>query len=180
MPCVSHWIFLTAKLLGSSLFPALSFPATFPMLPLQFPQSLFYILPARQEMTQAVSLGSIHMLLCVQHHKPDFQGSAGCVSWDRKDGCLSQAKGSQASWKAAPRDQPHCITGSRDAVLLQILYPRYSFRTSLVVESQHVQQVSAFVVSSHLQLSLQAAWSRNCTSGSLRHCTNISNLAFCV
>lgn len=54
------------------------------------------------------------------------------------------------------------------------------FRTGLVVESQCVQQITAFVFSSHLQLSLQAAWSRNCTSDFLRHCTNISNLAFCI
>lgn len=54
------------------------------------------------------------------------------------------------------------------------------FRISLVVESQCVQQISALVFSSHLQLSLQAAKSRNCTSGFLRHCTDISNLAFCV
>lgn len=100
------------KPLCSSLFPAPSFSTMFPVLPLQLPQCLSYILPARQEMTQAGWLGSIHMLLSVQHHKPDFQGSAGCVSWKWKNGHLSQARGSQLenSWKTALSDQPQCIT----------------------------------------------------------------------
>lgn len=61
------------------------------------PQPHSYILPAGQEVMRAGLRGSMHVLFRDQHHKPNFQGKAGCMSWDRGYWYLAQAEGSPAS-----------------------------------------------------------------------------------
>lgn len=174
MPCISHWNFFSTSLcappcfqLPPSLLCSQCFHCSSPSV------SLTSCQPGRRWPKQA----DLVVYTCCWVSSATNLISRGVQAVCPGNGSRPPVTGqgltagkqleNSSEWSASVHNTLLCETLCCSSFCAQFCW----FRTSLVVENQCVQQISAFVFSSHLQLSLQAAKSRNCTSGFLRNCT---------